>query len=154
MKKQTLFIIILFVLFLGLITVGQYIIRQNEQTTNQAYKSNQEQVSTQEAFKELTPAAVKEQVAVTVDFGDGTVWKEDVRADTAYEALVRLSEDKKVKVEVAQYKYGVIVEKVATIANSAQKGWTFYVNGKLGRIASDKTVVRSKDVIEWKYKTL
>lgn len=148
MKKQTIALLALFIIFLVLLGVGQYIVKRNEQSSSSENQQTQE--TTQQVLKELTPQAVQ-QVSAIVDFGDGTVWKEMVRTDTAYNALVKVADVKKVKVITQQFKYGVIVEKVANIANTPQKGWTFYVNGKLGRISSDRTYVRSGDVVEWKY---
>lgn len=148
MKKQTIILLSLFIIFLVLLGVGQYIVKRNEQSSKS--ENQQTQGTTQQVLKELTPE-VQEQVNSVVDFGDGTVWKEKVKADTAYNALVKVADVKKVKVTTQQYKYGVMVEKVANVANTPQKGWTFYVNGKLGRISSDRTYVRSGDMVEWKY---
>lgn len=148
MKKQTIILLSLFIIFLLLIGVGQYIVKRNEQSA--LLENQQTQIATQQVLKELTPEAVQ-QVSAIVDFGDGTVWKEMVKADTAYNALVKVADLKKVKVTTQQFKYGVMVEKVANVGNTAQKGWTFYVNGKLGRISSDRTYVHSSDVVEWKY---
>lgn len=149
MKKQTFILVAFFLLFVILIAVGQYVLKQTEQG-QQIERKPQERTSEQ-AFQQLTPTVKQEQADIKIDFGDGTIFNENVKANTVYDALVKAAEINKVKVEAKEYKYGFLVEKIANTANSADKFWTYYVNGKMGRIASDRAFIHPNDVIEWKY---
>ena len=93
----------------------------------------------------------RESNKIILDFGDGRKITQDAKAQTAFEALQILSSAKGYKIISKQYKYGLIVEEVNKVKNSAQKSWLYFVNGKLGNIAADRYILTSNDVIEWKY---
>ena len=90
-------------------------------------------------------------VKVTVDFGDRVATVSSVVATTAFDALVRVTQKEQLELKTKQYDFGVFVEQIGERANTKEKSWIYFVNGKAGTEAADKQPVASGDMVEWRY---
>lgn len=88
---------------------------------------------------------------VIIDFGDGRQIKQNINAQTPYKALEVVADSQGYKINSKQYKYGLIVEEINRVRNTPDKSWIYSVNGQPGRIAADRYILKSNDVVEWKY---
>jgi hypothetical protein len=89
---------------------------------------------------------------VSVEIDDGnTIATESAVASTAYEALVSVTKEKGMVLEVKQYDFGVFVQKVGDKVSSATMSWIYFINGQSGTVAADKTILKENDVVSWKY---
>jgi hypothetical protein len=64
-----------------------------------------------------------------------------------------MAKQKNLGLKTKQYDFGVFVEQIGTIANTKDKSWIYFVNGKSGTVAADKQSLNAGDTIEWKYIT-
>lgn len=136
MKKQTIFLISFFVGVIVLVGFqfgirSKLAVRPGVQTANVALSNAEGTVS--------------------VDFGDGKIISDKVSAQTAYDALGTLAQNKGIVIEVKEYDFGRIIEKVDEKKNSKEYAWMYFVNGKLGEVAADKYTISTGDKIEWRY---
>ena len=92
-------------------------------------------------------------VTVTFDTGAIIATESGVAAETAFGALTAAAAKKQWEVKAKQYDFGVFVEEIGTLANTREKSWIYFVNGKSGEVAADKQQVAAGDFIEWKYIT-
>lgn len=76
-----------------------------------------------------------------------------VSTQNAFQVLTQAAAEQHLEVKTKQYDFGVFVEQVGTIANTKEKSWIYFVNGKSGMVAADKQAVVPGDVVEWKYMT-
>lgn len=92
-------------------------------------------------------------VTVTFDTGAIIATESGVAAETAFGALTAAAAKKQWEVKAKQYDFGVFVQEIGTLANTREKSWIYFVNGKSGEVAADKQQVAAGDFIEWKYIT-
>jgi hypothetical protein len=93
----------------------------------------------------------KPSVSVALNYGDSFVTYDGVHAETAFDALSAVCTGNNIVLEKKQYDFGVFVEKIGDKANTNDKAWIYYVNGKSGEVAADKQALISGDTIEWRY---
>lgn len=98
-----------------------------------------------------TPIPEKKVEKIVVDFGNGQKLEGEVMAQTVYEALRKLSEEKGFAFTEKQFKYGSMITRIGDKENSQKNAWIYSVNGRPGQIAADRYVVYPGDRIEWKY---
>ncbi len=98
-----------------------------------------------------TPTVSPITQTVIIDFGDGNKVSDKIFAQTAYDAIVKLAKAKNIPIETKEYKFGILVTKVGDKANSNDKSWIYFVNGKVAPVASDRFTVVAGDKVEWKY---
>lgn len=150
MKNQTK---ILFTVLAGVILLvagGQLYLRGKTNNTN--FSTNENPVNfNRVTTAPVSPTPVKKDETVTIDFGNRKKVSGNVYAQTAYEALEKLSKDNNLSVEIKQYKFGKMVTGIGTVANSQDKSWLYFVNGQAAQIAADRYVVHPGDAVEWKY---
>lgn len=100
----------------------------------------------------VTPS-VTPSVTVTFDTGTTIATHSGVTASTAFQALIAAAEKQSWEVTSKQYDFGVFVQGVGPLANTKEKAWIFFVNGKAGTVAADKQPLNAGDSVEWKYIT-
>lgn len=93
-------------------------------------------------------------VTVTIDFGTEQKTYSNIQASNAYLALVEAAKQDKLEVEIKQYDFGIMVQKIGDFTNTATQAWGFYINEQAGQEAADKTKVTPGDKILWKYAKL
>jgi len=76
-----------------------------------------------------------------------------VSVQNAFQALTQEAAKQQLKVKTKQYDFGVFVEQIGTLANTKEKSWIYFVNGKSATVAADKQAVAPGDIVEWKYMT-
>lgn len=152
MKNQTKIIVGVLFLVLIIILFGQSFIKKEE--ISNISIPGQNTAYTPETAGETSPSPTINENALTVsiDFGDGNKITEKVEAQTPYDALKKAAQIKEYPVETKEYKYGLMVEKIGTKANTGGFFWTYSVNGKAGQVAADRYVISPGDTVEWVYK--
>jgi len=106
----------------------------------------------EQMIKMQTKEMVKERgLTVKVDFGDEVLVETKVEAETALEALEMAGKENNWEIKARSYDFGNLVEEVDGKANTAEKSWIYFVNGKSGEVGAGKMKVGSEDVVEWKY---
>ncbi|MDP3964529.1 MAG: DUF4430 domain-containing protein [bacterium] len=74
---------------------------------------------------------------------------------TALDALRLAATDSGVVLETKEYDFGVLVEKIGSLANGTADGyWIFYVNGEQAAVGVGQYTVRSGDRIEFVFEKL
>ncbi len=110
--------------------------------------------STSEVSKSLTPAQ-KSYVDLSIEFEEGSVRTyEDIEIkadDTPYSVLASKMAETGSEVKTKKYDFGLMVEEIDGTASSDTYFWSYLVNGQMGNVASDKYILKDKDVVEWKY---
>ena len=92
-------------------------------------------------------------VSVTFDTGPTVATVSGVTAQTAFQALSEATKKQNLELKTKQYDFGVFVEAIGTLANTKEKSWIYFVNGKAGTVAADKQRLNAGDAVEWKYMT-
>jgi len=106
---------------------------------------------------EPMPPVVEQQVqkpniSVQINQGDGTVETyEQITAETAFDALTTVANQKNIPVAVKEYDFGIMVEGVGNLHNSPERYWMYFINGSAGVEAANKAKLAENDVVEWKY---
>ncbi len=101
--------------------------------------------------KVVVPAAPS--VSVTLDTGSMVATVSGVSAGNAFQVLEEAAKKQNLILTTKQYDFGVFVEAIGTIANTKEKSWIYFVNGKSGTVAADKQNLNTGDTVEWKYLT-
>lgn len=149
MKKISVVLVLLLLVVAGVVF---YLQQGGKSKEEFVVKPSEERViNVDQTIRKATPTPVKTSETVKIDFGGNKVITGEVKALNAYDALSKLAEKKAIKIEIKQYKFGSIVEKIGDKGNNNQYAWIYYVNGKTAPYAADKYVVRAGDSIEWKY---
>lgn len=134
-----------------LVFVGQsYITNQTVSERNETTGQESRSFSAPTLISASATPTVEE-VSVVIDFGNGKKLEGQVAGKTAYEVLENLVKEKNLEVRAKQYKYGLLVEKIAEYEGSSTYAWMYSVNGKAGRIAADRYQVKPNDKIDWKF---
>lgn len=92
-------------------------------------------------------------VSVTLDTGTTVATISGVTAQNAFQALSEAAKKQNLELKTKQYDFGVFVEQIGTLANTQEKSWIYFVNGKSGTVAADKQSLKAGDTVEWKYIT-
>jgi biopolymer transport protein ExbD len=92
-------------------------------------------------------------ISVTLDTGSTIATVSGINARNAFQALSEAAKKQNLKLTTKQYNFGVFVEQIGTIANTKEKSWIYFVNGKSGTVAADKHSLHAGDTVEWKYVT-
>jgi hypothetical protein len=90
-------------------------------------------------------------VSVTFDTGSTIATVSGISAQNVHQALVIAAKKQNLILTIKQYDFGVFVEAIGTLANTKEKSWIYFVNGKSGTVAADKQSLKSGDLVEWKY---
>lgn len=151
MKRQKEILLSLFIIVILAVATGQFILQKQPNLDLKSILDRRAFVS-ESVSPTKTPVTVEQ--TVSVDFGGGKKISGNVMAQTAYDALKKISDEKKLAVVFKQYKYGLMVEKIGEAANSGGFSWIYYVNGKAGQIAADRFVVYAGDKVEWRYEKM
>lgn len=100
----------------------------------------------------VTPKEIE--VSVNIDFGNDRKVTGKVKAQNVYEALIKITSENNLVLDIKKYQFGVMVNKIGDKENKGNTGWTYLVNGKPGQMAADQYKVMSGDIIEWLYKNI
>lgn len=147
MKKQTKLFLTTVVVVL-IVGVAQYILRNQTNLESTDFQKKNLSI-TNEAI--ISPTETFQRQVINLDFGNGQKFSGQVNTQNAYQALARIAKDNNMTVEIKQYKYGIMVEKVGNIANNQNSAWMYAVNGKPGQIAADRYVINPGDKVDWKF---
>lgn len=147
MKKQTKLFLIIMMLAVLIIGIAQYILRNQTNLQPTLLKknstiTNETVISSTETYKKGT---------INIDFGNGQKLTGQVYTQNPYQALVKVAKDNNMSVEVKQYEFGIMVDKIGNIANSKNSAWMYTVNDKPGQIAADRYLIYPGDKIDWKF---
>lgn len=151
MKKQTRTLLWGVLVVILLVGVAQYILR-NQSNLSLPNFSARNFLQPEESA--VSPAEVVTTETVTIDFGNGRKLVGEVATQSAYQALLEVAKNNNLEVSAKQYKYGVLVTKIGTVANNQDSAWMYSVNGKPGQIAADRYVIYPKDKVEWVYQRI
>lgn len=151
MKRQKEILLSLFIVVLLAVAAGQFVL-QKQPNLNLKNILDRSALIPQSVSPTVIPAVLGQ--TISIDFGDGKKISGNVMAQTAYDALKKISDEKKLAVGFKQYKYGLMVEKIGETANSSGFSWMYYVNDKAGQIAAGRFVVYAGDKVEWKYEKI
>lgn len=112
----------------------------------------------QPTVKQPVPAPVVSQevrkrpiVTVVIADGENTATFSGIAATTAFEALSYATKEENIELKTKQYDFGVFVEQIGQQANTKEKAWIYFINGKSGTVAADTQAVSDGDTVEWKY---
>lgn len=92
-------------------------------------------------------------VSVTFDTGSTVATISGVIAQNAFQALSEAAKKQNLDLKTKQYDFGVFVEQIGMLANTKDKSWIYFVDGKSGTVAADKQSLKAGDTVEWKYIT-
>lgn len=70
---------------------------------------------------------------------------------TAFDLLLLAKKNDKITLETKQYDFGVFVESIDGVANSADFVWIYYVNNQSANVGADSHQLKNGDVVEWRY---
>lgn len=141
------FILAGLIIVLALVFIAQFtVLRKNTQTqtgdnSQRTIQKDSENLNIQE--RELN--------SITVDFGDGRKFTLADTAETAFHALELLANREGFTLATKEYKYGLIVESIGRVRNTADKFWIYAVNGQPAKIAADRYILAPGDSVEWNY---
>lgn len=147
-KNQAVFILI--IVLAVLVGIWQFILPQKGGSNLPTWESKTAVSPTETSLTTVLTKAVSE-IKVSIDFGDSQKIAGTVSAQTAYEALEKIAKEKDLLIEVKQYQFGVMVEKIGQKTNSDTYAWLYSINGKPGNTAADSYFLKAGDKVEWKY---
>lgn len=150
MKKQTQILISVLVIVLVIVGIGQVVLRSRENVSVPTFQVRSPFIPA-EPTSFLSPSPVSQDVAVSIDFGDGQKVTSKTQASNAYQTLVNIGKEKGFAIEVQQYKYGVMVTGIGDKKGTSELFWFYKVNGKGGEVASDRFIIHPGDTVEWIY---
>jgi hypothetical protein len=105
------------------------------------------------AVPTITPTSAISTVSVTLNNGSTAPTVSGITAQNAFGALQEAAKKQNITLKTKQYDFGVFVEQIGGLANTKEKSWIYFVNGKAGTVAADKQKVHAGDQVEWKYVT-
>lgn len=150
MKKQTQILISVLVIVLVIVGISQVVLRSRENVSVPTFQVRSP-FTPVSPTSFLSPSPVLQDIAVSIDFGDGKKITTKTQAQNAYQALATVGKEKGFTAEVQQYKYGVVVTSVGEKKGTVPFFWMYKVNGKKGEIASDRFIIHPGDTVEWIY---
>ncbi len=149
MKKQKKNLILVVFIIISVLVIGEIIVTKQINLI----PSNIREGRTWSSDINLSPSVSPDINIqnVSINFSNNKIITATVYAQTAYDALGKLANEKNLKVEIKQFKYGIMVTKIGETASSNQYYWSYKVNGKLGEVASDRFILKPGDKVEWEY---
>jgi hypothetical protein len=90
-------------------------------------------------------------VTFVLNTGEDIATYDGIIASTVFEALTAVGSQAAIPVENKQYDFGVFVEKIGDKSNTEDKAWIYYVNNTSGDMAADKKIIKTGDIVEWRY---
>lgn len=72
---------------------------------------------------------------------------------TVFDELIEYGKNNNIEIAYNNnYEFGVLVESIGGIKSGDDgKYWQYYVNNKLGDVASDKKTISGNDIVEWRF---
>ncbi|MBI5135509.1 DUF4430 domain-containing protein [Candidatus Uhrbacteria bacterium] len=71
---------------------------------------------------------------------------------TVLQAVIAALAAKEITVETKEYKgIGTMVTKIGPVQNGETKYWQYWVNGRYPAVGADQYLLKSGDVVEWKF---
>lgn len=70
---------------------------------------------------------------------------------TPFGLLQEYAQEKSLVIKTKVYSFGTLVEAIDEKQNTSELSWIYFVNGISGDMAADKKMLKSGDVVEWKY---
>ncbi len=152
MKKQKKNLVLVVFIIITVLVIGEIIVTKQINLI----PSNNREGRTWSQDINLSPSVTPDIniQKVSINFGNNKIITGTVYAQTAYDALSKLANEKNLKVEIKQFKYGTMVTKIGESAGSHQYYWGYKVNGKMGEVAADRFILKPGDKIEWEYTKL
>lgn len=147
-RRVNIYIIIILVIA-GIVLLSQSLFVKKDSVEKVSEDNNRQYVLDEKTLNEQDLA--KKTVQVVVDFGDGKRFEQKVDAETAYDALEKVVQDKGLQIASTQYKYGLMVDSIGQATSSADYYWLYSINGKPGQIAADRYYLQPNDNVQWKY---
>jgi hypothetical protein len=134
--KNKIAILIIFV-----IVAGFYLIK-----TNPFHKGQNQKTGSPTETVTAKPIAT-----LVLNDGETTATYSGIAAQNAFEALTVVTKKENIPLVTKQYDFGVFVQKIGEKESGTAMAWIYFINGKSGDVAADKTVLTTGDVVEWKY---
>ncbi len=77
-------------------------------------------------------------------------------SSSVFEALLDYGKSNNIEIKYNNnYEFGVFIESIGGIKNGDNgKYWQYYVNNKLGDVASDKKTITMSDIVEWRFENV
>lgn len=148
MKQQTKILLAVLAVIIVVVIGSQIYLKKQPETTMPSEGKN---VFNSETALKTAPTPDKNMVTISLDFGDGKIISGSLFAQTAFDALEKITKANNLELLKKDYKFGMMVNKVGDKENGGDRNWMFYVNGKASDLASDRHVVYPGDKIEWKF---
>lgn len=104
-----------------------------------------------------TPTPIKSTIRFILEFSEEKRESYEIAladAATVFSALEQLAAANNFEVKTKESDFGVLVEAIDKVENSADQFWMYYVNGQLAPTAADQYQLKAGDLIEWKYEKL
>ncbi len=104
----------------------------------------------------LTPSVTEGRASVMLDYGDGEVKTYNnfqAGSSTLFEITKTITSDERIGFESKEYPgLGVLIEKIGDKKNGDQGSyWQYWVNNQSLQVGADAYVVRSGDIVSWKF---
>jgi hypothetical protein len=99
----------------------------------------------------VTSGVSKPSVQVIINDGRNILSYSGINAQNAYEALTAAAANNNIQVVTKKYDFGIFVTQIAGKVSDTNNAWIYFVNGKSGTVAADKTPLKSGDSVEWRY---
>lgn len=151
MKIQTKLLLVTVVVAILIVGVAQYILRNQKNSQQVDVEKSNLSIVTEVVN---SPTDIYQKQIISLDFGNGKKFTSQAETQNAYQALVQVAKENNMTVEVKEYKYGKMVEKVGNVANNKDSFWVYSVNGKPGQLAADRYIIYAGDKVEWAYKKI
>ncbi len=104
----------------------------------------------------ITTSTYEVAATIIIDFGEGTKSINTIatKNSTVYGFLIEAANIENYDVKTTYYGlYGsVFIDSISTYENGQEnKYWIYYVNGESGTVGADKQIIKTGDIIEWKF---
>jgi len=100
-------------------------------------------------------SSLQKEVIYIINKGEGESEEyrmEGSKRSTVFSLLGELSQRENFRITSKHYDFGVFVESIDGAYNGDEnRYWQYWVNDKLGEVASDKKDVKAGDRVEWKF---
>jgi len=90
-------------------------------------------------------------VTLVLVFEDSIATYSGVVASSAFDALEKVAADKKIHLKTKSYDFGVFVEEIGDKHDRNDFVWLYFINGISGDVAADKKILKTDDIVEWRY---
>lgn len=140
-KKKTWLLLILVILLItgGWLTKGRK-------------KEKIEQVEKVEQVKQVKEKT--DEARLILNFGEREISTYSAKIDqgkTVLDILSQIAQENDFTLETKESDFGVLVEEIGDLKNSADRFWLYYVNDEMAEVAANQYELKPGDVVEWKY---